>query len=313
MLLSIVFVLVGFGLLMGGGECLVRGSVVIANRMGLSKALIGATFVGFGTSMPEFVASFGAAAGGEDAIALGNVVGSDTVNLLLILGVCSLIYPMAAPRGRLALDFLFVMLASLICLLIIYFGALPIWAAGVLLVIFVIYMVQLFRSDKGGFESEVSIVSLSMPTALIISVFGIALLVAGAEILIKGATGIATFYNVPEAIIGITIVGVGTSAPELFASVMASFKKENAIAFGNIIGSNIFNVFAVLGITGLVFPLNALAGFSIWDGIILVGATVAMFAFAATRERISRWEGGLMTAAYIGYLVWLVMRATAGG
>lgn len=311
MFLSTVFVLIGLGLLMGGGEFLVRGSVAIADRMGLSKALIGATFVGFGTSMPEFVASFGAAAGGEDAIALGNVVGSDTVNLLLILGVCSLIYPMAAPRGRLGLDFFFVMLASLICLLIIFMGGLPVWMAGILLVIFIVYMVQLFRSDKGGFESDVSIMSYSVPVALVFSFFGIGLLIAGAELLIKGATGIATFYNVPEAIIGITIVGVGTSAPELFASIMASFKKENAIAFGNIIGSNIFNVFAVLGITGLFFPLTGLGGFSIWDGVILVAATIAMFAFAATRNRISRIEGGLMVAAYMGYLVWLVMRAIA--
>jgi len=311
MFLSILFVLAGLGLLMGGGECLVRGSVAIANRMGLSKALIGATFVGFGTSMPEFVASFGAAANGKDAIALGNVVGSDTVNLLLILGVCALIYPMAAPRGRLGLDFLFVMLASLVCLLIIYLGGLPIWMAAVLMIIFIVYMVQLFRSDQSGFESEVTVIALSTPSALFISLFGIALLIGGAEILIRGATGIATFYNVPESIIGITIVGVGTSAPELFASIMASLKKENAIAFGNIIGSNIFNVFAVLGITGLVFPLNSLAGFSIWDGVILVGATIAMFGFAFTRERISRLEGGLMVAAYVAYLVWLVMRAVA--
>ena len=309
MFLSIVFVLIGLGLLMGGGEFLVRGSVAIADRMGLSKALIGATFVGFGTSMPEFVASFGAAAIGEDDIALGNVIGSDTVNLLLILGVCSLIYPMAAPRGRLGLDFFFVMLASLICLLIVYIGGLPVWMAGILLVIFIVYMVQLFRSDKGGFESEVTVVAHSVPVALILSAFGIGLLIAGAELLIKGASGIAVFYNVPEAIIGITIVGVGTSAPELFASIVASFKKENAIAFGNIIGSNIFNVFAVLGITGLFFPLTDLGGFSIWDGVVLVAATIAMFAFAATRQRISRVEGGLMVAAYLIYLVWLVIRA----
>ena len=309
MFLSIVFVLIGLGLLMGGGEFLVRGSVAIADRMGLSKALIGATFVGFGTSMPEFVASFGAAAIGEDDIALGNVIGSDTVNLLLILGVCSLIYPMAAPRGRLGLDFFFVMLASLICLLIVYIGGLPVWMAGILLVIFIVYMVQLFRSDKGGFESEVTVVAHSIPVALILSAFGIGLLIAGAELLIKGASGIAVFYNVPEAIIGITIVGVGTSAPELFASIVASFKKENAIAFGNIIGSNIFNVFAVLGITGLFFPLTDLGGFSIWDGVVLVAATIAMFAFAATRQRISRVEGGLMVAAYLVYLVWLVIRA----
>ncbi len=311
MFLSFVWLILGFALLMGGGESLVRGSVAIANRMGLSKALIGATLVGFGTSMPEFVASFGAAASGEDAIAFGNVIGSDIVNLLLILGVCSVIYPLAVPKGRLGLDFLFVMLASVVCLAIIYFGVLPVWAAGLLFVVFVIYMAQLFYSDPGGLEEDVSIANLSVPASLAFTLIGMALLVGGAELLIKGATGIATTFGVPEAIIGITIVGVGTSAPELFASIMASFKKENAIAFGNIIGSNIFNVFAVLGITGLVFPLEALSGFSMWDGYVLIGATLAMFLFAFTRKRISRVEGLLLVSAYLAYLVWLVMRAIA--
>ncbi len=311
MFLSFVFILLGFVLLMGGGEVLVRGSVAIADRLGLSKALIGVTLVGFGTSMPEFVASFGAAALGEDAIALGNVIGSDTVNLLLILGLSCLIYPMAVPKGRLGLDFFFVMLASLICLLIIYMGALPVWLAGALLVTFVIYMTQLFISDPGALAEDVSVMILSVPKAIGLSLLGIGLLVLGAELLIKGATGIATTFGVPEAIIGITIVGVGTSAPELFASIMASLKKENAIAFGNIIGSNIFNVFAVLGITGLVFPLEQLGGFSLWDGYVLIGATLVMFIFALTRRRISRLEGAILVSAYLAYLVWLVMRAVA--
>lgn len=309
MIISLLCVFMGLALLMGGGECLVRGSVAIADRLGLSKALIGATFVGFGTSMPEFVASFGAAARNEDAIAFGNVIGSDTVNLLLILGASALIYPLRVPKGRLGLDFLFVMLASLICLLIIYLTALPLALAAILLFIFVGYMTQLFYSDPGNLAAEVTLHSLSIPKALIFSIFGIMLLIAGAEALIYGASAIARQLSVPEAIIGITIVGIGTSAPELFASIIASVKKENAIAFGNIIGSNIFNVFAVLGITGLIYPLNAITGFSMIDGYILIGATLLMFGFALTRERISRLEGGLMVAAYILYLIGLVYRA----
>jgi cation:H+ antiporter len=311
MALSFVFVFIGLLLLMGGGDILVRGSVALANKFGLSKALIGATFVAFGTSMPEFVASFGAAARGEDAIAFGNVIGSDTVNLLLILGLCTLIHPIPVPRDRLWFDFFFVMLASLICLFIIVAGGLPLWLASALIAIFILYMAQLFRSDPGGLAADVEIQSFSSPLALALSLIGIVLLIIGAELLIKGATGIATVFGVPEAIIGITIVGVGTSAPELFASVMASFKKENAIAFGNIIGSNIFNVFAVLGITGLVFPLDNVTGFSIWDGYVLVVATLAMFFFALTRKRISRIEGTLLTGSYIAYLAWLVLRAIA--
>lgn len=296
-------------MLVGGGECLIRGSVAMAIKARMSKAMIGATLVGFGTSMPEFVASFGAAARGEDGIALGNVIGSDTVNLLLILGACSLVYPVAAPRGRLRLDFAFVMAASLVCLLILYLGFLPRWLAGGLLAVFVIYMAQLFRSDPGALESDVAVPSLTLPKAAIFVAVGIGFLVLGAEFLIRGASNIASLLGVPEAIIGITIVGVGTSAPELSASLVASFRKENAIAFGNIIGSNIFNVFAVLGITGLAFPIDQLSGFSLWDGYILCAATLAMFAFAATRTRISRFEGALLVMAYLGYLGWLVIRA----
>lgn len=311
MIIDILWILLGFLLLVGGGELIVRGSVAIANKMGLSKALIGATFVGFGTSLPEFVASFGAAAKGEDAIALGNVVGSDIANLLLILGVSAFIFPLVVPRNRLGLDFFFVMLASVTCFFIIYFGVLPIWLGLVLFAVFIVYMTQLFTSDKNELEGDVVIQNLAMPTALFLSLIGIALLVFGADFLIKGSTAIASDFGVSEAIIGITIVGVGTSAPELFASIMASFKKENAIAFGNIIGSNIFNVFAVLGITGIVYPLKDLGGFTLWDGAILIAATLFMFLFAFTRKRISRLEGFVLICAYIGYLAYLILRNSA--
>ncbi len=311
MIINFVLVLLGLGLLMAGGEALIRGSVAIANRAGMSRAMIGATLVGFGTSMPEFVASFGAAALNQDGIALGNVIGSDIVNLLLILGACSLVYPMITPRDRLGLDFAFVMLASLACLLIIQLGYLPRGLAGALLALFVIYMVQLFRADPGAMAEDVPLSSISIAAACVFSIIGIGFLIGGAEVLIRGASGIARTLGVSEAIIGITIVGIGTSAPELSASLVASFKKENAIAFGNIIGSNIFNVFAVLGITGLVFDIDDLAGFSKADGYVLVIATIAMFAFAATRQRIARPEGAALCLAYLAYLIWLIMRASA--
>ncbi|GHB04795.1 sodium:calcium antiporter [Algimonas arctica] len=311
MFVDFAFIILGLLLLVGGGEAIVRGSVSVADRFGMSKALIGATLVGFGTSLPEFVATFGAAAQGADGIAFGNVLGSDIVNLLFILGLCSLIYPMVTPKEGLKRDFFFVMIASVACLVAIVLGGISQIFAAILCVLFLIYILNIFRSDREGLEGDIPEVRYPLPIAAIFVVIGIALLVGGAGVLIKGSVGVATAFGVSEAIIGITIVGVGTSAPELAASLVASVKKENAIAFGNIVGSNIFNVFAVLGITGLIFPITVSSNFSIFDGLVLVAATAAMFGFALTKGKISRLEGAALTSAYIVYLVWLIIRATA--
>lgn len=310
MILNFVFILLGLVLLVGGGEAIVRGSVSVADRFGISKALIGATLVGFGTSLPEFVATFGAATQGAYGIAFGNVLGSDIVNLLLILGLCSLIYPMASPKKGLKRDFFFVMTASLACLLGIMLGGISQIFAAILCILFLSYMIVVFRSDRKSLERDIPNAQYPLWTAVILVLIGIALLVGGADALIRGAVGVATAFGVSEAIIGITIVGVGTSAPELAASLVASVKKENSIAFGNIVGSNIFNVFAVLGITGFIFPLTVSSNFSVIDGIVLVAATAIMFGFALTKGRISRLEGAALAIAYVAYLVWLIIRAT---
>ena len=309
MILDFAFILLGLILLVGGGEAIVRGSVSVADRYGMSKALIGATLVGFGTSLPEFVATFGAAAQGADGIAFGNVLGSDIVNLLLILGLCSLIYPLVAPKDGLKRDFFFVMTASLACLIAIMMGGISKIFAAILCLLFLTYMSVVFRSERESLEGDIPNARYPLWIAAILVLMGIALLVGGADVLIKGAVGVATAFGVSEAIIGITIVGVGTSAPELAASLVASVKKENSIAFGNIVGSNIFNVFAVLGITGLIFPITVSSNFSIIDGSVLVAATALMFGFALTKGKVSRLEGAALTAAYIAYLLWLIIRA----
>ena len=309
MILDFAFILLGLILLVGGGEAIVRGSVSVADRYGMSKALIGATLVGFGTSLPEFVATFGAAAQGADGIAFGNVLGSDIVNLLLILGLCSLIYPLVGPKDGLKRDFFFVMTASLACLIAIMMGGISKIFAAILCLLFLTYMSVVFRSERESLEGDIPNARYPLWIAAILVLMGIALLVGGADVLIKGAVGVATAFGVSEAIIGITIVGVGTSAPELAASLVASVKKENSIAFGNIVGSNIFNVFAVLGITGLIFPITVSSNFSIIDGSVLVAATALMFGFALTKGKVSRLEGAALTAAYIAYLLWLIIRA----
>ena len=312
--MSILFVLVGLTLLVIGGEILVKGSVALATRLGMSKALIGVTLVGFGTSMPEFVATFGAAAKGAPDIAFGNVLGSNISNILMILGTAALISPIVTRAHGLARDAIFVSMGSLASLYWIYTGGIPIIGGVFLVIAFTVYMTITIRGDVKDEPSDDILDDtaepLSVPLSLFFAIGGIVVLVLGADALIRGASDIARGFGVSEAIIGITIVGIGTSLPEAVAAIIASLKGENDLAFANIVGSNIFNGLGILGITAIVHPMNFnVGGFSILDGVLLCAATAAMFIFASTQNKVKRWEGSLLLLAYVSYLVWLILRA----
>lgn len=312
--MNLILVIGGLVLLVAGGEMLIRGSVGIAERFGLSRALIGVLLLGFGTSMPEFVATFGAAAKGANDIAFGNVLGSNIANVLMILGVSALILPIATQMTELRRDVGFVLASSVGCMVWIILGGIPILGAAALVLAFVVYLFLSIRADIRLPAEPVNPTKIYKPFPIdMMFVFaGVTLLVMGAEGLIRGASAIARGYGISEALIGITIVGIGTSLPEATASILASLKRENQLAFANIVGSNIFNGLAILGITGIFFPLSfdtSAAGFSWIDGAVLLGATILMFVFAATHRKVMRWEGAVMLAAYLGYLVWLISRA----
>ena len=314
--MSILFVLVGLTLLVIGGDILVKGAVDLATRLGMSKALIGVTLIGFGTSMPEFVATFGAAAKGSPDIAFGNVMGSNISNILMILGAAALISPIATRMHGLARDAIFVSIASVAAAYWIYVGGISVMGGVYLVAAFAIYMALTIRADfkakidDSGMDDVVT--PGSLPISLFMAIGGIVILVIGAEALIRGASDIARGFGVSEAIIGITIVGIGTSLPEGVAAVIASLKGENDLAFANIIGSNIFNGLGILGITALFHPMQFdVGGFSIWDGAVLCGATAAMFIFAMTQKKVMRWEGALLLLAYVAYLGWLIARAVS--
>ncbi|WP_298913904.1 calcium/sodium antiporter [uncultured Algimonas sp.] len=304
----------GLALLVAGGEVLIRGSVGIAERFGLSRALIGVLLLGFGTSMPEFVATFGAAAKGADDIAFGNVLGSNIANILMILGVSALILPIATQMREVRRDAVFVMASSVGCMAWILVGGIPTLGAAALVAAFAAYLVLSIRADLAlpPDAADASATPKPVLLSLAMALAGVALLVAGAEGLIRGAGAIARGFGVSEALIGITVVGIGTSLPEATASILASIKRENTLAFANIVGSNIFNGLAILGVTGLVFPLGfdvSAAGFSALDGVVLLAATALMFVFAVTHRKVVRWEAAVMLAGYAAYLAWLVSRA----
>lgn len=315
--LFILFIIIGFFLLIKGGDYLIDGAVAIAQRARLSSMVIGLTVIGFGTSAPELLVSAIAAYEGSSGIAIGNVVGSNIANIALILGVSSLIIPLSVNKKTIYLDTPFMMLATI---LLAFAGALgTIWrwegAVGMLILIAFIWW-QVNRSRRQIKQADVEIEpSMSFSKALVVVIASIAVLAIGANILIRGASGMAMTLGTAmgveaselERIIGLTIVAAGTSLPELFATIMASKKGEVDMAIGNIIGSVTFNIYSVVGISAMLCPIhNSNVGF-MFDYAVMVGLGFLLWFFLRTRYVLERWEGAVLTTIYIIYLIRTVM------
>jgi cation:H+ antiporter len=319
--MTILFLLLGLVLLVAGGELLVRGAVQLAERFRISPLLIGLTLVGFGTSTPELVTSLQAAFAGSPGIAVGNVVGSNIANILFILGLTAIIFPVVIAKETFKRDGIVLALSTLMCLGAVLYG----YLTPVLGVIFVAslagYIYYAFRQERqsnaaadaasGGVSDAPSPSAPMIALDLLFVIGGLALTILGARFLVTSAIEIARDFNVSETIIGLTIVAVGTSLPELVTSVMAALRKHSDIAFGNIVGSNIYNVLGILGVTAIIKPIDVppqIASLDIW---VMIGATVLLIITATSRWRIGRVEGGIMLAAYVGYCVWLGMNSAA--
>ena len=300
-----------------GGDILVRGAATVARSLQVSRLLIGVTLVSFGTSVPELVTSVRAALLDSPGIAVGNVVGSNTANVLLVLGAAALIYPVATPRNTLRRDGVMLVLATAVCIAVVYFGRLdrPIGAAlvSLLFVYFIYRYMQERRTPELQDEAEAGDQGkkpANLWAGLFLTAVGVAMVVVGARWLVDSSIDFARQYNISETIIGLTIVAVGTSLPELITSVVAAMKRESGIALGNVLGSNIQNILGILGVTAVVKPIDVppeIINFDIW---VMTGATVALLVFAATNRRFSRPEGLLCLlafGAYMSYLTYLGM------
>ncbi|HNQ92293.1 MAG TPA: calcium/sodium antiporter [Alphaproteobacteria bacterium] len=309
---SLLLIIAGFVLLLLGGEALVRGSVAIATKMGVSKLVIGLTLVGFGTSAPELVTSIQAALSGASGIAIGNVVGSNIANILLIIGISAVILPMFCPRDAVSRDGTVMIIATALLVLACFMGDISRVMGLIFLLGLISYLAMTFHierkqkdlsSEMHEHESEAMPSPVkSIPLNLLIAVGGMAILVVGANLLVSGATELAKGLGVSDTVIGLTVVAVGTSLPELATSVMAALKRQSDVALGNVIGSNIFNILAILGITALVKPIpvpREILHFDLW---VAVAAAVALLVFAYSNRKISRIEGGLMLGAYAVYI-----------
>lgn len=312
----------GLVLLIAGGELLVRGAVQVASGLGVSPLVIGLTLVGFGTSTPELVTSVQAALSDAPGIAYGNIVGSSIANILLIVGVAALISPMIIASVALKRDGM-VMLAVAVVFSAIAF-AMPLERiVGLIFVAALIgYVYLAFRQEKASAnvghgavydkslalqETDVALAPPASPrksllVSTLIALGGLVLVVIGGRFLVEGAIALARGFGISETVIGLTIVAVGTSMPELVTSLVAGIRKQGDVAFGNIVGSNIYNILGIGGFTALIAPGAVPDEIVTFDNLVMIGVSLVLVVFAWTGLRIARWEGAVLLTGYVVYV-----------
>ena len=314
MTIAILYLALGLVLLYYGAEALVRGSSSLALRLGLSPLVIGLTVVAFGTSSPELVVSLKAGLAGQGNISVGNVVGSNICNIGLILGICALVTPIATTSQIVRIDIPIMIAVTAFTTFLLWDGTLgP--AEGIILfalllayVVFSVYLARRQPTDALGaeFDTEVKASKRGLFIDLLMVAGGLVLLIFGARFLVDGAVVIARAFGWSEALIGLTVIAVGTSLPELATSLVAAVKKEADIAVGNIVGSNIFNLLGILGITAMATPLAA-SGISLVDYAVMAVFALVLWPMAYHQKCITRLEGAILLAGYAAYVSWLVL------
>ena len=310
--LNVLFLLLGFGLLAKGADFFVDGASSVAKRFKIPQIVIGLTIVAMGTSMPEAAVSIKAAISGNADISIGNVVGSNILNILLILGVSSVIFPLVIKKFTQRIDIPIVMGASLILLVLGFFGKIFFWGGIIMLLCFGGYLAYLFVTAKKNADGEEETKIKNMPVwkSIIFAILGIIMIVLGSEFAVETATNLAKMAGWSDAFIGLTIVALGTSLPELFTSVMAAIKKNSDIAIGNVVGSNIFNILFILDVTSLIIPINFAPSFLI-DTAISLGCAALLLVLSLRGGKLRRWGGVIMLVSYAAYFVYLYVTQIA--
>ena len=353
MAINIVLLVLGVIIVLKGADWLTDGAVNIATRFGVSQMVIGLTIVAMGTSMPEFCVSMVSALKGTPDLAVGNVVGSNTLNTLLIVGCSALVAPIMVKRSSVKRDIPFAVVASLLMLLFCLDGAIGRVDAAVLFAGFCLFMFVTLKyakttegpaaavatsgaataiseaSTSQASSSEASSSETSAPEAsssetsaqeasqasgtsmlkaVVMLVVGLLCLIAGSNMFVDNASFVASSLGVSDAVIGLTIVAGGTSMPELATSMVSAKKGNSDIAIGNVIGSNVFNILMIIGITGLVKPMH-IVGITTLDLIMMLASMLLMWFFCRTTYKVKRWEGAVLTIIYLAYLTWLIMNA----
>lgn len=307
MLINIVLLVMGLVVVLKGADWLTDGAVNIASRFGVSQMVIGLTIVAMGTSMPELCVSMVSALKGTPDLAVGNVVGSNTLNTLLIVGCSALVAPIMVKRSSVRRDIPFAVLASLLMLIFCLDGGIDRLDAALLFILFAVFMFVTVKYGKNeGTEAKTTAAPLGKATLLL--VVGLVCLILGSNLFVDNASFIASTLGVSDAVIGLTIVAGGTSLPELATSMVSAKKGNSDIAIGNVIGSNVFNILMIIGVTGLVKPMH-IKGITSLDLIVMLASMLLLWFFCRTTYKVKRWEGAVLAISYIAYLAWLIAQA----
>ena len=307
MIFQLILLAMGFAMLVKGADWFVGGAVCIADRFHIPPIIIGLTIVAMGTSAPEAAVSITSAFQGAADITVGNIVGSNIMNILVILGLSAAIVPLTVTKSTIKVDLPFLTVISVLLLVLGLNGTISFIDGIILILCFAGYIGYLIsRTIKYSAQvEEEEITTMTMSKAIPLLIIGMGLIVMGSNFAVDAATEIARILGMSERTIGLTIVALGTSLPELFTSVAAAIKGNADIAVGNIVGSNLFNILFVIGISALIIPVPFASAFII-DTIIAVAITLFIFAVAKFRQSIPRWSGFVMLAAYAGYLFYLL-------
>ena len=312
-LMDIIAIIIGIALALWGADRLTDGAVAVAQRMGIPQIVIGLTIVAFGTSMPEFCSSLVSALNHQPGMAVGNVVGSNIFNALLIVGAAAIVAPITILPSTVKKDIPFALISSVLLVMLCGFdGKIQWYDAVIMLVFFIIFMYMTLKEAKSGKiqeeESETRKKPMSKLMSIVWIVVGLACLIGGSTIFVNGASSLAATLGVDPAIIGLTIVAMGTSLPELATSVVSASKGNSGIAIGNVLGSNVFNILFILGVTGVICPLD-IQGITTLDLSVMVIAMILLWLFSYTKLRIERWEGVVLVLVFAAYMFVLIKNA----
>ena len=307
--MSIVYLIIGAILVLWGADRLTDGATASAQRLNIPQIVIGLTVVAMGTSMPEFFVSLMSAIKGTSDLAVGNIIGSNVFNTMAIVGITALVAPMTISRSTVQKDIPFAIVASVMLLLMCFDTTLSRLEAGVLFLGFLIFMVYTVRIGmKNGDEQVLNLRPMPVWQMIGLLLLGMACLIGGSDLFVIGAKSVAKTLGVSDAVIGLTIVACGTSLPELATSIVAARKGRSAIAIGNVIGSNVFNILMIIGATGLILPMD-IQGITLVDYSVMMGSIVLLWLFSYTKFTVERWEGAVLAIGFFAYMAWIVIRA----
>lgn len=310
MLLSIAYILIGVIAVLWGADKFTDGAAVIARKMNIPEIVIGLTIVAMGTSAPELFTSVVSALKGSTGLALGNIVGSNIFNSLLIVGAAAAVAPIPISQVTIVKDIPFALVSSLLLTAVCLDGNLTRLDSLLLLIGFALFLAYTLQMARNGTtEDSKSETSQALWKNILFIIIGLACLIVGSNLFVNGASTVAEQLGISDAIIGLTIVAGGTSLPELATSIISARKGQSGIAIGNVVGSNVFNILAILGITGFISPMRNLGGITTIDFTMLILSIILVWAMSFTKHKIERWEGFTLIGIFALYLGWLIYSA----